>query len=111
MRRVEADSDEMAEQRREAVAIGRGQGRLQDRGDIAAQMRGIAGTEQYDIDPGLMPYEAIGRIDDAARAALVNQKTQRIGIIGKRLRYQAIRRELTHRRGKALGAGKDVAHR
>jgi len=57
MRRVEADPDEMAEQRAEAVAIRRGQGRLQDRGDVAAQMLGIAGAEQHDIDPGLVPHE------------------------------------------------------
>src|SRR5579862_8709632 len=43
---VEADALEMAEQRRKPVAIRLRQRRLEQRGDVAAQVRGVAGAEQ-----------------------------------------------------------------
>src|SRR5207302_1662284 len=79
MRRVEADPDEMAEQRGELLPIGLGQWRLQDRSDVAAQVALVASAEQYDVDPRLMTHETVGRVDDAAGAALVDQKTERVG--------------------------------
>ena len=73
----------MPEQRREPRAVGLGQRRLQNGGDIAAQMLVIAGAEQDDIDTRLVPDEPVGRIDDAAGAALMHEKTERIGVVGQ----------------------------
>ena len=110
MRRVEPDPDKMPEQRCEPRAVSLGQRRLQDRGDIAAQMRVITGAEQDDIDTRLVPDEPVGRIDDAAGAALMHEKTERIGVVGQLPRYQPVIRELAHRLGEPLGAREDVAH-
>ena len=48
----------------EDAAVGFGQGRLQDRGDIGAQMFGVAGAEQHDIDPRFVPHKAVGGFGD-----------------------------------------------
>src|SRR5258708_16652776 len=85
MRRVEPDPDEMAEQSGEPVAVRIGQWRLQDRRDIAAQVALVAGAEQYDIDPGLVPHEAVGRVDDAGGAALMDEKAERVGAVPRLL--------------------------
>jgi len=65
MRRVQPDPDQVAEEVREAGAVRFRQWRSEQRGDVAAQMLGIAGSEQHDIDTGLVPREAIGGVDDA----------------------------------------------
>ena len=72
---------------------------------------GIAGAEQHDIDPGLVPDKTIGGVDDAAGAALMHQKAERVGDVGELMRHQPLRRQLAHRRGEALGLREDVAHR
>ena len=64
MRRVEPDPDKMPEQRREPRAVGLGQRRLQNGGDIAAQMLVIAGAEQDDIDTRLVPDEPVNLAPD-----------------------------------------------
>jgi len=45
VRRVQTDSDQMAEQGGEPLAIGLGQWRLEERGNIGAKMLGVTGAE------------------------------------------------------------------
>src|SRR6516165_2649189 len=104
MRRIQPDPDQMAEEAREAGAVGFRQWRSAQRGDVGAQMLGIAGSEQLDIDPGLVPRKAIGGVDDALGTALVNQKAERIIALGEPSRDFALSRQLLQRRGQ-LGPG------
>ena len=87
MRRVEPDPDEVAEEGGEPGTVRFGQRRLQDRGDVAAQMLVVAGAEQHDIGPGLVAHEAIGGVDDAAGAApmevIVDKKSERVVGLGE----------------------------
>src|SRR5579863_6601967 len=75
---VEPDAFEMAEQRRELVAVGVRQCRLEQRRNIGAQMFGVAGAEQDDVDARLVPREATGCLDQIGRALLVKEKAERI---------------------------------
>src|SRR6516165_7914371 len=111
MRRIQPDPDQMAKEAREAGAVHFRQWRSEQRGDVGAQVLGIAGSEQHDIDSGLVPREAIGGVDDALRTALINQKVERILGLGEPLRDFALGRQLSHRRRQLARAGKDVAHR
>jgi len=52
MGRVEPDPDEVPEEAREPGAVRLRQRRLQDRGDVAAQVLVVAGAEQHDIGAG-----------------------------------------------------------
>src|SRR6202023_2341917 len=56
---VQPDAGEAAEQRRELRPIGVRQRRLEQRGDVAAQMRRVAGAEQHDVDTRLMARETV----------------------------------------------------
>src|SRR5580704_1758666 len=75
---VEPDAGEVAEQGRELFLVGLRQRRLEQRGDVAAQMRGIAGAEQHDVDARLMARKPVGRLDQIGGAGLVHQKAERI---------------------------------
>src|SRR5271165_212667 len=108
---VQADADQVAEEAREPGAIGLRQWRGEQRGDVGAQMVRVAGAEEHDIDPGLVPHKAIGRVDDAPGTALVDQKAERIGCLGEPLRYLARGRQLAHRCGELSRPREDVAHR
>ena len=77
---------------------------------LVRRCSGVAGAEQHDIDPGLVADEAISRIDDAAGAASMHQKAERVGIVGEPrgiFALSAVRASC----GEPLGARKDVAHR
>src|SRR6516162_5557288 len=63
MRRIQPDPNQTPEEAREAGAVRFRQWRSEQRGDVGAQMHGITGSEQHDIDTGLVPREAIGGVD------------------------------------------------
>src|SRR5271166_3663459 len=58
MRRVQPDPDQVAEEAREAGVVRFRQWRSEQRGDVGAQVLGITGAEQHDIDSRLVPYKA-----------------------------------------------------
>ena len=89
-RRHQADAAQMTEQFLQPVAVRLRQRRPQDRFDVRAQMRLIAGAEQHHIDAGLMPHVAIGRVGQAGGAAGMDQEAERIGVVGERLRHLAL---------------------
>src|SRR6266446_7303210 len=82
---VQPDPDQMAEEALEPGAVRLGQGRGEQRGEVGAQMLRIAGAEEDDIDPGLVAHKAVGRVDDALGAALVDQEGERILGLGEPL--------------------------
>ena len=77
-RRVEPDAAEVAEQVLQSGSVRGGQWRFQDRFDVAAQVAGVAGAEQHDIDAGLVADITIGRIGHARRTLGMDHKRQRI---------------------------------
>src|SRR5580704_13823473 len=68
---IEPDAGEVAEQRHEFRPIGLRQRRLEQRGDIGAQMRGVAGAEQHDVDARLMARKPVGGLDHVGGAGLM----------------------------------------
>lgn len=108
---VEADAGEMAEQRGELGAVGLGQRRLLQRGNVGAQMRAIAGAEQHHVDAGLVAHVTIRRVDHAGGAVLVDQKAERIVGLAEPFLDQALLRQLTQFAGDAWRIGKNAAHR
>jgi hypothetical protein len=78
----------MAEQFCQFAAIAHRKARLHQRADIALEVLVVASTEQHHIDARLVAHKAAGSVDDAAGAALVDQKAERIGTVGERLRHQ-----------------------
>ena len=106
----QADAAQMAEQLLQPVAVRLRQRRPQNRLDVRAQVRLVAGAEQHDIDAGLMAHIAIRRIGQAGGAAWMDQEAERVGMVGQRLRHLALRCQFLHRFGHAVGAGEDAAH-
>ena len=83
---IQPDAGEVAEQRRELRPVGLRQRRLEQRGDVGAQMRGVAGAEQHDIDTRLVPHKAVGGIRHRGGATRMDQKTERVLGLGEPLR-------------------------
>ena len=79
VRQVEAHADEVPKQPLQACHVAGWQRRAQNRGDVAAQVCGAAGAEQDHVDAGLMPGEAVGRVDDVLGSTGVQQEPQRVG--------------------------------
>src|SRR5439155_6987144 len=71
----------------------------------------LASAEQDDIDPWLVPCEAVGGVGDAAGAAIVEEETERIWRIDEPAWQLAARRKLAQGGGEPLGTREDVAHR
>ena len=71
----------------------------------------VAGAEQHDIDAGFMAHIAIRRIGQAGGTAWIDEEAERVRIVGQRLRHLALRCQILHRLGHAVGAGEDAAHR
>src|SRR5579863_10030630 len=80
MRCVEPDPDEMPKQLVDPGVVGGGQRRLEQRIDIGLEMHPVAGAEQHDIDPRFVPNISIAGVDDTARAAVMNEKAERVAI-------------------------------
>ncbi len=83
MRRVEPDADQMAEQFADLFVVRRRQRRLQQRVDIGLEVRRAPRPEQHDIDARLVPDIAIAGVDDAARAAFMDEEAQGIVVVGE----------------------------
>src|SRR5881392_2913347 len=84
-RGIHADAGQLPEQRRKLRPIRLGQRRLEQRSDVRAQMRGVAGAEQYHIHTRLVTRKAIRGFGDVGRAAVVNEKAERLGELCDRL--------------------------
>ena len=108
---IEPDAGEVAEQRHELRPIGVRQRRLEQRGDVAAQMRGVAGAEQHDVDARLMAREAVGRLDHVGGAGLVHQEAERIVGRAEPWLDQTLGGERLHLAGDPRRIGKNAAHR
>src|SRR6266571_8036244 len=110
-RRVQPYPDHVPEQLGELAAIGLRQRRLEDRGDVGAQVLLATGAEQDHVDPGFVAHEAVGRVLQTGGAALVEEEIERILLVGQRLRHLSRRHQLPHRRTQPARLRKDVAHR
>ncbi len=73
-------------------------------------MAGVAGAEQHNIHPRLVPHIAVGGVRHAAGAVGVDQKTERVVRSGQPRRNLTGCRELPHRRGQLRRSRKDTAH-
>jgi hypothetical protein len=77
-RDIHPDADQVTEERRQLLAIGDGQWRLEKRLDICTQVSSISGSEQNHVDARFVSNKPVGRLRDVAGTALVDQEGERL---------------------------------
>src|SRR6266436_5592588 len=76
--RVEPDAAKATEELGQGQPVGQRQRRRQERGDVGPQVVRVAGPEEHNIDPRLVPREAVGGLGDGARSRFMEQEAERV---------------------------------
>ena len=78
--------------------------------DVGAQVPGIAGAEQHDVDAGLVPYKRYAASVRLLAPPACSRNPSGSSASASHCGHLPACRQFPHRSGKRAGAGEDAAH-